>query len=51
MLHSDLEGWDGRNGREAQEARDACLLKADSCCYTTETNTKLESGYTPIKFL
>ena len=41
MLYNDLESWDGRSGREAQEARDICMLKVDSCCCTAETNTKL----------
>ena len=26
-------------GGKAQEGRDICMLIADSCCYTAETNT------------
>ena len=28
-----------------------CVLIADSLCYTAETNTPLESNYTPIKMV
>ena len=37
-----------RDGREAQEGGDICILITDSRCYTAETNTALESNYTPI---
>ena len=39
-------GW---GGREAQKGRDTCIRIADSQCSTAETNTTLESNYTPIK--
>ena len=37
------KGWDegGVGGREAQEGGDICILTADSCCCTAETNTTL----------
>ena len=42
MLCDDLEEWDaGWSGREAQEAGDVCILMADACCCTAETNTTL----------
>jgi len=31
----DLEGWDRRWGREAQEGEDIGILMADSCCCST----------------
>ena len=49
MLCDDLEGWDRKDKREAQEGGDICILTADSLCCTTETNTTLYSNYTPIK--
>jgi len=43
-------GWDGvGSGREVQEGEDVSTLMADSCCYTAEVNTTLESNYPPIK--
>ena len=41
MLCDDLEGWDGRGGREAKEGGDICIGVIDSCCCTAETNTAL----------
>ena len=35
--------------REAQEGEDICIHIADSLYYTAETNTALQSNYTPIK--
>ena len=32
-------GWEG--GKEAQEREDTCVLRADPCCCTAETNTML----------
>ena len=50
MLCDDLEGCDGEwGGREAQEGGDICIHMADSHCSGAETNTILESNYTPIK--
>ena len=40
-LGDALEGWDGGGGREAQKEGDICILIADSCCCTAETNTTL----------
>ena len=42
VLCDDLKGvgWGG-GGREAHEGGDICLLIADSCCCTAETNTTL----------
>ena len=34
-------GYGGGGGREAQEGGDVCILTADSCCYTAETNITL----------
>jgi len=42
----DLEGWDRGGGIKAEEGRDTCIHRADSC--TAETNTTLESNYTLI---
>ena len=50
MLCHDLDGWGG-GGREAQEVGDRCIHIADSLHCTAETNTPLESNYTPIKML
>ena len=47
-LGDALEGWDGGGGREAQKEGDICILIADSCCCTAETNTTLQGNY-PIK--
>ena len=41
MLCDDLEGWEGEGGREAQEGGDIHIRRADSLCYTAETNTTL----------
>ena len=37
-------GWE-----QAQEGGDICVLIADSCCCTAETNTTLKSSYPLIK--
>ena len=34
--------------RETTEAGDICIHKADSLCYTAETNTTSQSNYIPI---
>ena len=49
VLCDDQEGWHGGGEREAQEGGDICILTAHSHCFTGETNTTLESNYTPIK--
>ena len=50
MLCVDLEGWDGAwGGREAQEGGDICIIMTDLHCCTAETNTTLESNFSPIK--
>ena len=53
MLCDDLQRWDGRGVwgwmRQAQEGGDICVHIADSYCCTTETNTTLQSNYSPIK--
>ena len=49
MLCDDLEGWDGEGGRDIQEGGDICIRIADSLYCTAETNTALQSSYTPIK--
>jgi len=41
------EGWDG--GGKAQEGEDTYTHIADSLYRTAETNTTLQSNYTPIK--
>ena len=41
MLRDDLEGGDDRGWGEAQDGEDICILLADSCCCTAETNTTL----------
>ena len=41
------EGWDG--GSKAQEGEDTYTHIADSLYRTAETNTTLQSNYTPIK--
>ena len=50
MLCGDLDVWDGR-GREVQEGGDMPIHIADSLYCAAETNTTLQSNYTPIKFL
>ena len=47
VLCDDLEGWDG-GGRDAEEGGDICIHIADALCCTAETNTTLQSNYTPI---
>ena len=50
VLCDNLDGWDGvGDGREVQEGGDICTPMADSCCSMAETNTILESNYSPIK--
>ena len=43
--------WDGsrEGGREAQEGGDIDIIMTDSHCYMAETNTTLQSSYTPIR--
>ena len=53
MLCDHLEGWDREGGREG-DARgkrygNICICINDSLCYKAETNTPLQSNYTPIK--
>ena len=43
MLCGDL------NGKEIQNRGDICVCIAESLCCTVETNTTLQSNYTPIK--
>ena len=41
-LCDDLEGCDGgREGGEAQEGGDVCIVMTDSSCCSAETNTTL----------
>ena len=40
-LCDNLQGWDGRGGREAQERGDLSIHIADSLRCTTDTNTTL----------
>jgi len=50
VLCDNLEGWDGvGSGREVEEKGNICIAMADSCLCMAETNTTLESNYTPIK--
>ena len=50
MLCGGLEGGDGMGGgREAGEGEGRSTLRADSCCWTAETNTTSYSTYPPIK--
>ena len=37
------------NGKEVQRRGGICICMNDTFCCTVETNTKLESNYTPIK--
>lgn len=39
----------GERAREAQEGGDIDIIMTDSYCYMAETNTTLQSSYTPIK--
>ena len=41
ILCDDLKGWDGGDGREAQEERDGCIFIADPHACTAGTNTTL----------
>ena len=41
VLCDDLDGWDGRGGREVREAAGICIRIADSLCCTAETDTTL----------
>ena len=55
VLCDHLEGWN-REGEREGDARgkrygNICVCITDSLCYTAETNTPLESNYTPIKML
>ena len=55
MLCDHLEGWDRESGREG-DARgkrygNICICITDSLCYKAETNTPLQSNYTPVKML
>ena len=38
----------GRDGKEVQEGGDICTDVADSLCCAAETNTTLQSNYSPI---
>ena len=53
MLYDHLEGLYREDGREEDARRkkygDICICTTDSLCYKAETNTPLESNYTPIK--
>lgn len=46
MRYEDLEGWG--EGEGGTEGGGVCTQTTDSLCYTAETNTTLESNYTPI---
>ena len=37
------------NGKEIKKRGDICIHIVDSLCHTVETNTTLQSNYTPIK--
>ena len=37
------------SGKEIQKRGNVCTYIADSLCYIAETNTTLQSNYTPIK--
>ena len=55
MLCDHLEGWDKEGARE-EDSRgkrygDICICITDSIGYKSETNTPLQSNYTPIKML
>ena len=41
--------WGDLNGKEVQKGDDIRTCMADSFCCTVETNTTLQSNYTPIK--
>ena len=38
-------------GRDVQEGGDICIHIPDSFCGTAETNTTLQSNYTPLKII
>ena len=40
-----------RETQEGGDMGDLCICIADSLCYKAETNTPLESNYTPVKML
>lgn len=40
---------EGAGRRETEKGGDICVLTADSCCYTAESDTTLTSNYPPIK--
>ena len=48
ILSDDLEGWD-RGWDEVQEGEDICIQITDALHCTGETNTTLQSNYSPIK--
>ena len=53
MVCDHLEGWEREGGREG-DARgkrrgNIGICITDSLCYKAETNTPLQSNYTPIK--
>ena len=50
LLCDDLDGWDGGEwGGEVKERGAICIVTANSQSVRTETNTTLQSNYTPIK--
>ena len=51
MLCDHLEGWDREGDARGRRYGDICICITDSLCYTAETNTILQSNYTPIKIL
>ena len=55
MLCENLERLGREGGREGdtrgKRYGDICICIADSLCYKAETNTPLQSNYTPIKML
>lgn len=50
MLCDDQEGGMEGAGKEAEEGGDVCTHVADSLCCAAETNTPLQSNYTPVNF-
>ena len=48
MLCDDLEGWDGGWEGDGEEG-DVCIHVPRSCCCAAETNTTLQSKYSPVK--
>ena len=49
VLCDDLAEWDGRWWEGGPRGGDLCTHTADSLHCTAETNTALQSNYTPIK--